>query len=83
MAMGIPIICNSGVGDTEEIVKKMNAGKIIGEFNTAVYKQVVAGIDQIAALSPDKIIDGAYDIYSLEQGVEQYAKIYERLLHEK
>ena len=33
MAMGIPIICNSGVGDVDFIVEKYQSGIVINDFN--------------------------------------------------
>ena len=33
MAMGIPLVCNSGVGDTDFVVDKYKAGSVITRFD--------------------------------------------------
>lgn len=80
MAMGIPIICNAGVGDTDEIIKKFDAGEVVEVFSSTTYKQVINDIDRITALNAKLIVEGAYQTYSLKEGVLQYAFIYEQLL---
>lgn len=77
MALGIPIICNAGVGDTDSIVEKYNAGKIISVLNEESYSKT--------HLDP-KLYDvsvirkGAEDVYSLEKGVEKYFEVYRFVL---
>ena len=39
MAMGIPLVCNAGVGDTDRIVEKYQSGKIIAEFSDDAYEK--------------------------------------------
>ncbi|MBL0337309.1 MAG: glycosyltransferase [Chitinophagaceae bacterium] len=39
LALGIPVISNSGVGDVAEIIKNINAGLIIEKFNDDEYKK--------------------------------------------
>lgn len=80
MAMGIPIICNAGIGDTDEIIKRFEAGEVIEDFNYTTYKQVVNNMDRITALNTELIIEGAYQTYSLREGVQQYVYVYDQLL---
>ncbi len=77
MAMGIPIICNSGVGDTDKIVKKYNAGIVIEKLEE----------DDFVKINWDKIPfekelsqHGAQEFYGLENGVENYFNVYRKLL---
>ena len=37
MAMGIPLVCNFGVGDTDEIVTNYEAGSVINVFDDNQY----------------------------------------------
>jgi glycosyltransferase involved in cell wall biosynthesis len=74
MALGIPIICNSGVGDTDAIVEKFNAGKIIPTLNNETYSQTP--LDQ-TSYDLSIIRKGAKEVYSLEKGVEKYYSVYE------
>ncbi len=76
MALGIPIICNAGVGDTDAIIKDANAGIVLEKLDKESY--------QACKLNPsdynkDEIRAGAEKWYSLKNGVKKYYGIYERL----
>ena len=80
MAMGIPVITNSGVGDVAEIVTKYNAGYIINDFTDTAFAAVIDKI--IAGNGFDKLAirNGAKDFYALETAVECYRKVYDKIL---
>jgi glycosyltransferase involved in cell wall biosynthesis len=75
MAMGIPVVCNNAVGDTEEIVKKYNAGIVIKEFSQAAY---AAAMDELnnRVFDKEQIIKGANQFFSLDRGVALYQQVY-------
>lgn len=76
MAMGIPLICNSGVGDTDEIVLKYNSGKIISAFNDENY---IKAIEENDHFNSQEISNGAKDYFSLEEGVKSYLEVYKKI----
>lgn len=76
MAMGVPLVCNSGVGDTDKIVRQYLAGVVIDNFNEQSYRKAV--IDE-ESFDRKQAINGAKLVYSLEQGVENYFKVYKKL----
>lgn len=76
MAMGIPLICNSGVGDTDEIVIKYNSGKVITDFNEASYKKAI--LDEVQ-FDTKEIENGAKDYFALEEGVNRYLSVYKAI----
>lgn len=80
MALGIPIICNAGVGDTDLIIQKYNAGKIISNLNGESYLQTVldTGLYDVSVIRK-----GAVEVYSLEKGVEKYYEVYRFVLGNK
>lgn len=73
MAMGIPIVCNSGVGDTDMIVSKNNAGSIITDFSREAYIESILHPVESDIISMKK---GAEDFYSLKNGIEKYLEVY-------
>ena len=78
MAMGIPVICNTNVGDTDKIVNDYDSGIIIKDFSVSSYQNA---IDKMASeFDTQKIMEGAKDYFSLESGVEKYAAIYHAVL---
>jgi glycosyltransferase involved in cell wall biosynthesis len=81
MAMGIPLICNRGVGDTDMIVEKYNAGFIVDEFTTTNYEKVINQVLlNTKSLDTSHLRAGAEDFFSLKKGIAQYLKVYHNCL---
>ena len=74
MGMGIPIICNSGVGDVDLIVEKYQSGCVVPNINQL-------NLDELLKSKFDKQIlrTGANDYFSLTKGVDSYHNIYENI----
>lgn len=81
MAMGIPLITNSGVGDVEMIVKKYNAGIVLDAFTNNQFETAAAAIVTGRQYDKENIRRGAGEFYSLEKAVEKYVHIYNRILN--
>lgn len=79
MNMGIPIFCNAGVGDTDELINKYNSGWLVKEFNSKEYNNVIEEFMQ-NSINVEKTIQGANEYFGLERGVENYYKIYKQLI---
>ncbi len=80
MAMGIPLITNSGVGDVKEIVVKYNSGIVLDEFSEAALASAVDSIVSGHNYDAAGIRRGAAAFYSLESAIEKYNKIYKMIL---
>jgi len=72
MAMGIPVICNKGVGDTEAIVTKYNSGIAVTENDETACSKMDS-----FQFNPQNIRNGAAAYFSLESGVAKYLTIYQ------
>ncbi|MCX6276234.1 MAG: glycosyltransferase [Bacteroidetes bacterium] len=83
MSMGIPIICNSNIGDSDRIIHEADGGMIIRSFNNEDYDYVVSQIPDLLLKSKDKIRETAKHYFSLEQGVRHYSEVYELLAGKK
>lgn len=79
MGMGIPHVCNTGVGDVETIVKESGAGFAVTKFDEAEFEKAISFTAQMK-LSKEEIRASAIKFYSLEKGVEKYASVYEKVL---
>lgn len=42
LAAGLPVVCNAGIGDTDEIVKREQVGVILSEFDDGAYQRAAA-----------------------------------------
>lgn len=71
MAMNIPLLCNKGVGDTDEIVEKYNSGWVIDLDSNHHF-------DFTQPKGPT-IRKGAEEYFSLDHGIEKYFYIYRNL----
>ena len=77
LSMGIPIICNDGIGDTSEIISNNKAGIVIKEFNSEAYLEAINQIDNIIKIPKEIIRKVAIDLFSLDSGGERYDAIYQ------
>ncbi len=76
MAMGIPLICNAGVGDTDAVVIKYKAGTVISEFTPEAYR---ANLDVTTHFSREHSMAGALEYFSLDEGVARYESVYKKV----
>ncbi len=75
MGMGIPIICNSGVGDTDYIIEQTHSGVLVPQFTDLEYQKAYERIEN-TSFEKAKTRQGANQFYSLQKGVEAYENIY-------
>ncbi len=78
MAMGIPIICNTMVGDTDKVVRDYNSGILVDSFSREAYLEAIEKMK--IPFEEASIIRGAGDYFSLESGVQKYAGVYAEVL---
>lgn len=76
MAMGIPLVCNAGIGDTDKIVQENKAGFVIQDFTEQSYVDV---LNQLHDFDSSKIAEKAKQNFDLAKGVREYTDIYARL----
>jgi glycosyltransferase involved in cell wall biosynthesis len=81
MAMGIPLVCNNGVGDTDNIVEKYKAGLVVKAFTNNEYHSTIDSMFTNQKLfSPIALRAGAEDFFSLEKGIAKYLNVYKNCL---
>ena len=74
MGMGIPVICNDGVGDVKEIVQKYKSGLIVDLNSTFDFDKVFSH-----EFEQTNIVNGARDYFSLQMGIKKYEMIYNQI----
>ena len=82
MNLGIPIICNSGVGDVDEIMGKSMPELLVKDFSNKEYERVIDLIANNYKPNQKTIIETSHSYYSLEKGVEKYKEVYQEILGE-
>jgi len=79
MSMGIPVVCNSNVGDTDWIVRKYQSGIVVDGLNDLSYEKAVTELLS-SHFDTSQIITGASEYFSLSIGINAYLNVYEKLL---
>ena len=80
MNLGIPIICNSDVGDVDDIMKECMPELLVRDFDEKEYKKIVNLILEDYKPNKEKIINTSHHYYSLENGVQKYKEVYNDIL---
>ena len=76
LSMGIPIVTNAGVGDVDSIIENTKCGVVIPNFNEKEYQQAVLNLLENRNLYMSNTVAAATSYFSLQDGVEKYAKVY-------
>ncbi len=82
LGMGIPLICNNGVGDTDGVVRKEKVGLVVNDFSDNDYLNVAKQFNSLLSYDKEHLRNVAQEHFSLEEGVVSYAKVYSSLLSE-
>ncbi|MBX9852757.1 MAG: glycosyltransferase, partial [Cytophagaceae bacterium] len=80
LAMGIPVVCNSQVGDVKDIIEKTQGGILIDEFKKDEYEKAISKIDELMKIDRKEIRNRAFQYYNLEDAIQEYSSCYSRLL---
>lgn len=83
LSLGVPLVCNGGVGDVDSIMAECSQGFVVQEFTTLEYARVADGVLQSSAPNRDSLRATAEIYFSLEKGAQQYASIYKTIIENK
>ncbi|MBI4646575.1 MAG: glycosyltransferase [Bacteroidia bacterium] len=76
LAMGIPVICNSGVGDIDDYFDKFRFGILINDFTKESYSKVIEQISDAVGIHPDYLRKQANQYFGLKHGINLYNSVY-------
>jgi glycosyltransferase involved in cell wall biosynthesis len=76
LAMGIPLVTNAGVGDSDWLSSKFRVGGLVRNFGEAEFERVIAEMPGFELIPPERIRAAASEYFSLTSGVEAYDRIY-------
>lgn len=80
MGMGLPLICNTNVGDVDSIVKKTNSGIQVHNFSKSGYQNAIKQISDLQKLKKSEIRNNGLIFFDLQSGINHYEKIYQNIL---
>ena len=81
LGMGIPVVCNSNVGDIDKFVPENNLGIMINSFNDDTYIQACKKLENLEKIKKDHLRNVACELFSLDGGSKTYYKVYKTLIN--
>lgn len=82
MGMGIPIICNAGVGDVDEYLSELNPNLLVNTFAETEYIRTINLILQKDQIPVTSILDLSKKYFSLQNGIEKYDSVYKHVIED-
>lgn len=79
LACGVPIICNTNIGDVSEIVSSSQCGICIEDFSLKSYQLITENIPQLLSKNPTSLRYTAQEHFPLEKGISRYHEAYLRI----
>ncbi len=76
LSMGLPVISNRGVGDSDWLYSRYTIGTLVDGFDDVDLGRAVHSIPQLLKLSPQEIRNSAKSYFSLAKGIDSYQSIY-------
>lgn len=82
LAAGLPVVCNSGIGDTDELLERENVGVVLrtldeGAFAAAAVKSVALANDNRVRERAQEVARHSFDLGTI--GGKRYVEVYRRL----
>jgi glycosyltransferase involved in cell wall biosynthesis len=79
LAVGLPVVTNSGIGDVDRIMAEIGAGPVVERFDVEAYRSAV---DEVTGLSldPSRLAQGLQHWFDLDEGARRYDLLYARAL---
>lgn len=78
-SVGIPAICNAGVGDVADLIQSLGAGVIVDSASDGELSGVVGRLDEICAMGGLRLRNAARAVLGLEVAAARYQAVYSRL----
>ena len=80
LALEIPVICNSNVGDVDEIINISKAGIVVSEFSDECYDKAILEFEKFNSQDKKFLRETAIEYFDLQVGAEIYSSIYKKLI---
>lgn len=79
LAAGVPLMCNSGVGDVERIINDTKTGVIIHGFSEKEMQVAAKKAIEMIQIPRENIREQSRPVFALESGVKLYALAYDKM----
>ncbi|MEC7268341.1 MAG: hypothetical protein VXV82_06950, partial [Bacteroidota bacterium] len=81
LAMGLPVLCNRGVGDTDQVMEEIDESLLVNDFNEVAYEKVLHVLkDKKYRESLAPLCKATADQwFDVNHGIQTYHSIYTKL----
>lgn len=79
LGLGIPLVCNAGVGDVEHIMQDCTQGIVVHNYTTHEYAQTIDTMLAHSSIDTKQLHSVACTYYSLQHGIDAYEAVYKSL----
>jgi glycosyltransferase involved in cell wall biosynthesis len=79
LGLGIPIITNTGIGDSSQLLGDSGAGLLISTFNTETYSAIIKQFSLLLTIDKAKLVAVSHSHFSLDKGISSYQRVYDKL----
>ncbi|MBK5283927.1 MAG: glycosyltransferase, partial [Bacteroidia bacterium] len=79
LALGIPLICNSNVGDTDSLVLSTQTGIVVNNFSEDSFEKAVGQLDKLLLKNKNETRAVAEKYFNLDDGVTRYETVYKNI----
>jgi len=80
LCMGIPVVCNKGIGDTDEIVQNLEAGSLCDPYDEQSMRDSILTVLHMHEKGKfNDLRSRAISFFSLNRGVDIYSGVYQKL----
>ena len=84
LSCGLPVVINSGIGDTDDLIERKKIGAVVKNFNQQEYADAVSAVLDLSennAAARQSVRAAAEEHFDLRRvGIERYARLYEQVL---
>ena len=77
--MGVPFVCNAGIGDCDRLIAETGVGLVLEEFAPEGYVEVAGQLDRLIEIPAPELRAVAERFFSLEGAVAKYDSVWEAL----
>ncbi|MFO7867677.1 MAG: glycosyltransferase [Bacteroidales bacterium] len=83
LGLGIPLVCNAGVGDVETIMQSCEHGHVVHNHTEDEYARIAESLvsETVTSQTAKQLREVSRQYYDLQKGVDAYAEVYRQIIN--